>query len=190
MNFINKLTLQVFGLPNTLLVLQNCAILLTVSCLRVRALTVLSAQHSIILVEPPCIRLLPVQSMLCLLVQALNIVRFAPVHVQRAWALTPVTLLYVSNVGFALMSLQACPCNLHAGRVLSLPSLDMACHRMHCPRALRADRHAGCLQNLNIPMYNTLKRLTPVIILSIKARGMPRRDPGRHACPVMHDYLP
>ena len=36
MNFINKLTLQVFGLANTLLILQNSAILLTVGCLRVR----------------------------------------------------------------------------------------------------------------------------------------------------------
>ena len=36
MNFINKLTLQVFGLANTLLILQNCTILLTVGCLRVR----------------------------------------------------------------------------------------------------------------------------------------------------------
>ena len=41
----------------------------------------------------------------------------------------PVTLLYVGNVAFALMS----------------------------------------LQNLNIPMYNTLKRMTPVIVLVTKA---------------------
>ena len=51
------------------------------------------------------------------------------VHRQRAWSLMPVTLLYVGNVAFALMS----------------------------------------LQNLNIPMYNTLKRMTPVIVLATKA---------------------
>ena len=45
----------------------------------------------------------------------------------------PVTLLYVGNVAFALMS----------------------------------------LQNLNIPMYNTLKRMTPVIILVTKVIFLP-----------------
>jgi hypothetical protein len=54
-----------------------------------------------------------------------NVVHFPALHLQRAWTLAPVTLLYVSNVAFALMG----------------------------------------LQNLNIPMYNTLKRLTPVIVL-------------------------
>lgn len=54
-----------------------------------------------------------------------NLVQFPALHLQRAWSLAPVTLLYVSNVAFALMG----------------------------------------LQNLNIPMYNTLKRLTPVIVL-------------------------
>ncbi len=53
---------------------------------------------------------------------------FPAVHKQRAWSLMPVTLLYVGNVAFALMS----------------------------------------LQNLNIPMYATLKRLTPVIVLVTK----------------------
>ena len=53
---------------------------------------------------------------------------FPAVHKQRAWSLMPVTLLYVGNVAFALMS----------------------------------------LQNLNIPMYNTLKRMTPVIVLVTK----------------------
>ncbi len=61
-------------------------------------------------------------------VQALKIVTFTAVNWQRAWGLAPVTLLYVSNVAFALMG----------------------------------------LQNLNIPMYNTLKRLTPVIVLITK----------------------
>ena len=60
--------------------------------------------------------------------QALKIVTFTAVNWQRAWGLAPVTLLYVSNVAFALMG----------------------------------------LQNLNIPMYNTLKRLTPVIVLITK----------------------
>ena len=55
---------------------------------------------------------------------------FPAVHKQRAWSLMPVTLLYVGNVAFALMS----------------------------------------LQNLNIPMYNTLKRMTPVIVLVSKVR--------------------
>lgn len=36
MNFINKLTLQVFGLANTLLCCQMLAVILTVACLRVR----------------------------------------------------------------------------------------------------------------------------------------------------------
>ena len=62
--------------------------------------------------------------------QALAIVHFPAVNVQRAWALTPVTLLYISNVAFALLG----------------------------------------LQSLNIPMYNTLKRVTPVVILAIKVR--------------------
>ena len=55
-------------------------------------------------------------------------VNFPAVHRQCAWSLMPVTLLYVGNVAFALMS----------------------------------------LQNLNIPMYNTLKRMTPVIVLVVK----------------------
>ena len=70
--------------------------------------------------------------------QTLSIVNFPSVSVQRAWALTPVTLLYVSNVAFALMG----------------------------------------LQNLNIPMYNTLKRLTPVIVLAVKVRGRPALQPA------------
>ena len=60
----------------------------------------------------------------------------------------PVTLLYVGNVAFALMS----------------------------------------LQNLNIPMYNTLKRMTPVIVLATKAslaaseaRTVMHRVPLKHA---------
>lgn len=57
--------------------------------------------------------------------QALQLVQFTALNWQRAYSLAPVTLLYVSNVAFALMG----------------------------------------LQNLNIPMYNTLKRLTPVIVL-------------------------
>jgi hypothetical protein len=62
--------------------------------------------------------------------QALSVVSFTALNWQRAWSLAPVTLLYVSNVAFALMG----------------------------------------LQNLNIPMYNTLKRLTPVIVLVTRVR--------------------
>ena len=61
--------------------------------------------------------------------QVAGYVHIPAVHRQRAWSLMPVTLLYVGNVAFALMS----------------------------------------LQNLNIPMYNTLKRMTPVIVLVTKA---------------------
>ena len=61
--------------------------------------------------------------------QVTGYVHIPAVHRQRAWSLMPVTLLYVGNVAFALMS----------------------------------------LQNLNIPMYNTLKRMTPVIVLVTKA---------------------
>lgn len=74
--------------------------------------------------------------------QTLSIVEFPPVTLQRAWTLTPVTLLYVSNVAFALMG----------------------------------------LQNLNIPMYNTLKRLTPVIVLVVKVRE-------GHACSMRSAVL-
>lgn len=70
--------------------------------------------------------------------QTLSIVNFPSVSLQRAWALTPVTLMYVSNVAFALMG----------------------------------------LQNLNIPMYNTLKRLTPVIVLTVKVRDGMHCTPG------------
>ena len=67
--------------------------------------------------------------------QVTGYVYFPAVHKQHAWSLMPVTLLYVGNVAFALMS----------------------------------------LQNLNIPMYNTLKRMTPVIVLVTKV--IPMRQP-------------
>ena len=38
--------------------------------------------------------------------QALRVVRFPGLTLPRAWALAPVSALYVSNVGFALMGLQ------------------------------------------------------------------------------------
>ena len=65
--------------------------------------------------------------------QVSGYVYFPAVHKQRIWSLMPVTLLYVGNVAFALMS----------------------------------------LQNLNIPMYNTLKRMTPVIVLVTKVIFLP-----------------
>ncbi|BDA44780.1 UDP-N-acetylglucosamine/UDP-glucose/GDP-mannose transporter [Coccomyxa sp. Obi] len=110
MNFVNKLTLQVFGLANTLLFFQMSAVVLTI-----------------------------------VLLKALNIVTFPAVNWQRAWGLAPVTLLYVSNVAFALMG----------------------------------------LQNLNIPMYNTLKRLTPVIVLLTKAVQTKKAPPQDIAASVI-----
>ena len=66
----------------------------------------------------------------------------------------PVTLLYVGNVAFALMS----------------------------------------LQNLNIPMYNTLKRMTPVIVLVTKASlAIPftaRRQRRAAPCTESHPHMP
>ena len=60
--------------------------------------------------------------------QALRVIQLPPLSAAKAWALLPVTLLYISNVALALLG----------------------------------------LQTLNIPMYNTLKRLTPVLVLGAK----------------------
>lgn len=67
-----------------------------------------------------------VQHVACL--QVAGVVSFPPLSMPKARSLLPVTVLYVSNVGFALLG----------------------------------------LQSLNIPMYNTLKRLTPMLVLGAK----------------------
>ncbi|KAK9797084.1 hypothetical protein WJX73_006121 [Symbiochloris irregularis] len=94
MNFINKASLRVYPLPQTLLLLQMGATLLVL----------LTLQMSRWVIIPP---LVP----------------------RKAWALLPLTLLFISNVALALVG----------------------------------------LQTLDIPMYNTLKRLTPVLVLAAKA---------------------
>ena len=74
-----------------------------------------------------------------------GVVSIPPLSMGKAWSLLPVTVLYVSNVGFALLG----------------------------------------LQSLNIPMYNTLKRLTPMLVLGAKV-NMPARGPidGMQTLPV------
>ncbi|KAK9824238.1 hypothetical protein WJX72_008863 [[Myrmecia] bisecta] len=77
--------------------------------------------------------------------KAVGAVKFPPLSLAKAWGLLPVTLLYVSNVGFALVS----------------------------------------LQSLNVPMYNTLKRLTPVLVLSVKAVLTKRWPPWKITASVL-----
>lgn len=137
MNFINKLTLQVFGLVNTLLLLQMSAVVLVVAALRVHSPPSPQSYAScptMFVTDMLCQGIKSTNYLLWIdalcQAQAGNLVHFPALHLQRAWTLAPVTLLYVSNVAFALMG----------------------------------------LQNLNIPMYNTLKRLTPVIVLFTRVR--------------------
>lgn len=65
--------------------------------------------------------------------QYLGYATYQPLSWGKAKSLTPVTVLYIANVGFALLS----------------------------------------IQHLNIPMYNSLKRLTPVLVLIEKVRSLP-----------------
>lgn len=64
--------------------------------------------------------------------QLLGYAQYPRLSWSKAKSLTPVTVLYIANVGFALLS----------------------------------------IQHLNIPMYNSLKRLTPVLVLIEKVRAL------------------
>lgn len=94
MNFVNKATLMVFGLPNTLLLLQMVFAVIILVPLREAKLLV-----------------------------------FPGFRWEKAVTLLPVTVLYTANVGFSLLG----------------------------------------LRSLNVPMYQALKRLNPVITLTAKS---------------------
>lgn len=66
---------------------------------------------------------------------------------------------------------------LRACRLVSLPPVTLARARQHMGVSAAYVLHALLvllsLSTLNIPMYNTLKRVTPVIVLTVKVRTPP-----------------
>lgn len=73
---------------------------------------------------------------------------------------------------------------LRSTQFIAFPSVTLARARQHMGVSLTYVLHALLvmlsLSTLNIPMYNTLKRVTPVIVLTVKVR-MHSKSSQKHA---------